>query len=406
MPLDHTMKRQQQQVTDFFQRKSKCIENRDDSANDVNISDSECKYFCSEDKGAVLITHCKPDPASTSINNSKSDAANIRDRKSTYLCTEDTGAVLLSDSKSEVATADIIGTSSSPTVKSDPTFTVSGFSNWKKTSEKILYSENSESHKDSEEALLAFNQKPVSARLYTKVRKEMEKAESSDYNFKKRGEDLDSQPVSLRRVRNSPKRLEHNTNTSPPVQYSSPEQFLRQEYFAVIDRIKGEIESRFQHRGVAIYKVLENVLIKSSNGEVENIRDQVLQICEHFKGDLNVERFTRQLAMLAELTAGRKINSVRNVLDSIRREQPQTRRLFSEACPCSKLLLVLPATSETAEIRLKTWLRSTMTQERLDHIAVMAVHRDLVKDVSNLDIANKFISSKESRRLIFGHIHK
>ncbi|KAJ8895838.1 hypothetical protein PR048_001177 [Dryococelus australis] len=86
-------------------------------------------------------------------------------------------------------------------------------------------------------------------------------------------------------------------------QYSSPEQFLRQKYFAVADIIKGEIESRFQYPGVAIYKAIENVLVKSSNGEVENIRDQVLQICEHFKVDLNVERFTRQLAMSTELTA-------------------------------------------------------------------------------------------------------
>ncbi|KAJ8880922.1 hypothetical protein PR048_017395 [Dryococelus australis] len=95
-PIDHAMKRRQQQETDFFQRKSKCIENRDDSASNVNISDSKYNYFCSEDKGTVLITDCKPDPASTSSNNSKSDAVSIRDRESTSLCTEDTGAVLLS----------------------------------------------------------------------------------------------------------------------------------------------------------------------------------------------------------------------------------------------------------------------------------------------------------------------
>ncbi|KAJ8878492.1 hypothetical protein PR048_019070 [Dryococelus australis] len=212
------MKRQQQQVTNFFQTKSKCIENHNDSASDVNISDSECKYFCSEDKGAVLITDCKQDPASTSSNNSKSYAMSIRDRESTSLCTEDTGAVLLSDSKSDIATADIIGTSSSPTVthsfkaewymkwpwlhwddtlgtvkcfvcllakelnikvitsKVDPTFIVSGFYNWKKASEKLSYLENSESHKDSEKALLSFNQKPVSARLSAQVSKGLEKA--------------------------------------------------------------------------------------------------------------------------------------------------------------------------------------------------------------------------------------
>ncbi|KAJ8887243.1 hypothetical protein PR048_013458 [Dryococelus australis] len=212
---------------------------------------------------------------------------------------------------------------------------------------------------------------------------------------KRHGENLDLQPVSLPRVR----------------QHLNPDQFLRQKYFAIIDIIKGEMESHFQHPGVTIYKAIENVLVKSSNGEVKNIRDQVLQICEHFKEDLNVERFTRQLAMLTEATAGRKINSVHDVLDSIRREQSQTRTLFSELCTCLKLLLVLPTTSATAErpfstLRcLKTWLCSTMTHECLSHIAVLTVHRDLAKDVPNLDIANKFITSKESRKLVFGHIH-
>ncbi|KAJ8897543.1 hypothetical protein PR048_002891 [Dryococelus australis] len=157
------MKRQQQQETDFFQRKYKCIEDRDDSASDVNISDSEYEYFCSEDKDAVLITDCKSDPASTSSNNSKRDAVSIRDRESISLCTEDTGAVLLIITRSKV----------------DSTFIVSGFYNWKKASEKFSYHGNSESHKGPEEALLAFNKKPVAAGLSAQVSKEMEEAQKA-----------------------------------------------------------------------------------------------------------------------------------------------------------------------------------------------------------------------------------
>ncbi|KAJ8894614.1 hypothetical protein PR048_007278 [Dryococelus australis] len=177
---------------------------------------------------------------------------------------------------------------------------------------------------------------------------------------KKRGEDLDLQSGSLPRVR-----IPSKHNIQAPSSSSDK----------IIDGIKCEIESRYQHPGVAIYKAIENVLVKSSNGEVENIT-----------GDLNVERFTKQFA-------------------EPRREHPQIRRLFSEVCTCLKLLLVSPATSATAERTfsaalkyLKTWLRSTMTQERLNHITVLAVHWDLAKNISNLDIANTFISSKESRK--------
>ncbi|KAJ8871122.1 hypothetical protein PR048_027426 [Dryococelus australis] len=81
----------------------------------VGHAKQKMKRRCHEDKGAVLITDCKLDPASTSSNNSESDAVSNSERESTSLCTGDTGAVLLSDSKSDIATADIIGTSSSPT---------------------------------------------------------------------------------------------------------------------------------------------------------------------------------------------------------------------------------------------------------------------------------------------------
>ncbi|KAJ8871368.1 hypothetical protein PR048_027685, partial [Dryococelus australis] len=116
----------------------------------------------------------------------------------------------------------------------------------------------------------------------------------TDLRTEEKFTELWEKPVSLPCVRKPPKRLEHNINAPPPVQYSSPEQFLRQKYFAVIDSITGEIETRFQHPGVVIYKAIENVLVKLSNGEVENIRDQLLQNCEHFKGHLNVERFHKK----------------------------------------------------------------------------------------------------------------
>ncbi|KAJ8894613.1 hypothetical protein PR048_007277, partial [Dryococelus australis] len=146
------MKRQQRQVTNFFRRKCKCIENGDDSAN----------------------------PASTSNNNSKSDAASIRDHEYTSLCTKDTGAVLLTDSKSHIATADIIGTSCSPTVSVGLTFIVSGFPNWKKASEKFSYHDNSESHKGSgKKSSFSFQSKASFSWLFAQVSKEMDIAQKS-----------------------------------------------------------------------------------------------------------------------------------------------------------------------------------------------------------------------------------
>ena len=71
-------------------------------------------------------------------------------------------------------------------------------------------------------------------------------------------------------------------------------------------------------------------------------------------------------------------------------------------------LLVSPASSCTAERsfsalrRLKTLLRSTMTQQRLNHLMICHVHRERLSALNPQKIAEEFIKSDERRKTIFG----
>ena len=62
----------------------------------------------------------------------------------------------------------------------------------------------------------------------------------------------------------------------------------------------------------------------------------------------------------------------------------ECRAMFQQVETLVRLLLVVPASSAEAERsfsalrRLKTWLRSTMTQSRLTHVCVLHVHNELV----------------------------
>ena len=68
---------------------------------------------------------------------------------------------------------------------------------------------------------------------------------------------------------------------------------------------------------------------------------------------------------------------------------PEVRGLFPQVERLLRLLLVCPATSCTTERsfsalrRLKTWLRTTMTQQRLNAVAVCHVHQEIL---DSLDI--------------------
>ena len=81
---------------------------------------------------------------------------------------------------------------------------------------------------------------------------------------------------------------------------------------------------------------------------------------------------------------------------------------YSEVSKLLKLILFLPATNCKSERafsalkRLKIYLRSTMGQERLNHLMILHVHKSRTDKLIVIDIANDFVSKSERRLTIFG----
>lgn len=70
-------------------------------------------------------------------------------------------------------------------------------------------------------------------------------------------------------------------------------------------------------------------------------------------------------------------------------------------------LIALPCTTSSVERtfsslrRIKTWLRSTMSEDRLNGLALMSIHRKKIKDINifSLKVLEEF--SKDPRKLLF-----
>ena len=83
-------------------------------------------------------------------------------------------------------------------------------------------------------------------------------------------------------------------------------------------------------------------------------------------------------------------------------------KLFSSVKQVMKLLLVVPASSAVAERsfsalrRLKAYLRSTMTQERLQHLALLHVHKDRLNRLDLRSVTRDFVRSCPSRKAVCG----
>ena len=73
-----------------------------------------------------------------------------------------------------------------------------------------------------------------------------------------------------------------------------------------------------------------------------------------------------------------------------------------------KLILVMPATKATSERifsairRLKTWLRTTTSQARLNWCMLLYVHKERTDSLPLEESVNEFVSYNESRKHLFG----
>ena len=74
----------------------------------------------------------------------------------------------------------------------------------------------------------------------------------------------------------------------------------------------------------------------------------------------------------------------------------------------AKLILVMPATNSTSERsfsairRVKSYLHSTMLQERLNSLMLIQVHKDLTDKINICDVCNEFVSKGERTQQVFG----
>ena len=84
------------------------------------------------------------------------------------------------------------------------------------------------------------------------------------------------------------------------------------------------------------------------------------------------------------------------------------RSLLSEVCVLASLILVIPATNAisgqwfSALRRIQTYLRTTMSQTRLNSIIMIHTHRVIANGLNLVDIGNELVRGSEHCQTLFG----
>jgi len=184
--------------------------------------------------------------------------------------------------------------------------------------------------------------------------------------------------------------------------HESPKQYFLSKYYEVIDMASGRLTERLLNMDLQVLQAIEQLLRDGWQGKRSD-QDVVEFVANHYQGDLDAYRLAAQLTSLVflhqpEEAQAHKIQDIIQAVasSSVKTMMPQVMKLLS-------LYLVCPATTATAERtfselrRLKTYLRSTMGQRRLNSLTILSTYRDEVDKLDLDKLLREFVCGNEMR---------
>lgn len=197
----------------------------------------------------------------------------------------------------------------------------------------------------------------------------------------------------LPRKRRCPERFE--AGAGKPYHPDSPLEHYRIIYFNVLDNAVTAIEARFNQPGYAIMELMEQILIKASNGE-EYVSLVTSELIDLYHEDINFAQLLTQLSMLKGLVQ-KHVNNFTEFLTWF--VNSSSRPLLTQVSVIIQLLMVLPATNAISERsfstlrRVKTYLRSSMTQERLNALMTLHIYKEKTTALDPKNIIKSYIGN-------------
>ncbi|XP_003389518.1 PREDICTED: zinc finger MYM-type protein 1-like [Amphimedon queenslandica] len=214
----------------------------------------------------------------------------------------------------------------------------------------------------------------------------------------------------LPRPRKVPKRYDDGSSIHV---FENPEQLYRKKYYKAIDLIIAEIDRRFDQPTLLLLKEKETILIESCNGKNIELSPTMQEM---YQADINMEKLKLQQNMLPDeistvnKNANMGIHHVTRVstVCQVFNVGKLPKSMLKEVDTLLHLFLTIPLTTASAERsfstlrRLKNYLRSTMTQKRLNHLILLHTHKKGTTGLDLRSIADDFISKNNRRVQFFG----
>ena len=190
-------------------------------------------------------------------------------------------------------------------------------------------------------------------------------------------------------------------------EYQDVKQYYRKQFFEVIDVTIAALKSRFDSPGFTAVVKLESTILRAAT--VRDTADaDVDYICGLYP-ELSRERLKLHFDMFRDVCSQKQlcISNVQDMIKTFQSSETGLCQLLPELLKVLKLFLTIPVTTCTAERsfshlrRIKTYLRSTIGQSRLNHIAILSCYLEETDIINIHDVYTEFVSRNELRRKTF-----
>ena len=118
------------------------------------------------------------------------------------------------------------------------------------------------------------------------------------------------------------------------------------------------------------------------------------EVASVYKDDIDVSDLSTQLEIFGTSFSEPKA-TIHEVIKCLQSLSASQRLLLEQVCRVGRLLPVMPAMNATSKRsfsvlrRLKSYLQSTMSQPRLNHVMVLRVYKELLDELDLYAVANE-----------------
>ena len=212
----------------------------------------------------------------------------------------------------------------------------------------------------------------------------------------------------LPRNRRRPARYQEGSESH---QFPTTRDYYRHIYFEACDLLSGELESRFESQHMPPVLAMEQALLKAGNGEdfsseIDTLKDSC------YRNDIEWSAVSRHLPLLKDVVVKaapdvKVVTSIQTVCDAINRNHVY-KEMLSSVHLLLRLYMTIPISSATSERcfsalrRLLTYLRSSMSEQRLNNCLLLHVHKEITNSLDHTLIAKEFIDANDERKKYFG----